>query len=228
MNPPSGRWLSLRESEQRDWEIDTRRRIVIHNLPTDVPLSILTNAVGLFVSLPLRWSLKFVTMQDGSEHIEFYDYIHEVRVGRIRLASQRGVPRSRWFIPLCNGYGVLELVKGSKQVDTISSILAVLNDLVKKDPLQILNIEGKVVEAANMNFVVEVMPCRNDENQDPRNIQQCSMEKRLVQTSGDGIRSANLSDLPGKSSISWANNNGEGSPQKVRVMSDEACSFHLL
>jgi hypothetical protein len=196
MNPSSSRWLSLRESEQRDWEIDTRRRIVICNLPTDASLSILTNAVGLFVSLPLQWSLKFVTMQDGSEHIELYDYIHEARVGRIRLVAKPAKSRSRWFIALCNGYGVLEFVKGSKQVDTISSIKAILNDVVRKDPLQILNIDGEVVEAANMSFVVDIKPYPNDENRDP------SMEKRLVQTSVHGratfgIRSVNESNLPG-------------------------------
>jgi hypothetical protein len=187
--------LSLSDSGRRHWEIDTRQRIVIRNLPTDAPFSILTNAVGLFVSLPLRWSLKFVVMQDGSEHIELYDYIHEARIGRIRLVAQRN------WLALCKGWGFLEFVKGSKQIDAISSIEDILNNSVKKDPLQILNINGKVVEAARMNFVVEIQAVSNNENERPYNVQQC--QKRLEQTSGDGratlgTHSTNESSLPGK------------------------------
>lgn len=200
MPSSSSRPLSWSESEQRNWEIDTRETIVIRNLPTDAPLSILTNAVGLFVSLPLRWSLKFVVMRDGSEYVELYDYIDEARIGRIRLVAQ-----PYWY-ELCDGWGVLEFVKGSKQVDAISSINDILNDLVKRDPLQILNVDGKVVEAATMNFVVQTQTSPNDENKQPCHVQQGSMQKR-VQTSGDGrarlgMRSANERNLPGNPSIS--------------------------
>ncbi|CAB9510219.1 expressed unknown protein [Seminavis robusta] len=136
--------LSLPESIQRTSEIDQQSWISIQNLPRNVPISILTNAVALYVSLPLGLSLKFIVSHDGSEWVELYDY-HDARVGRIWLIRQHKAL-------LCDGHGFFQFVKGCSLLNKIATVEYILNQVVQKEPLKAESIQGKLVKAKAMVF----------------------------------------------------------------------------
>lgn len=155
--------MSYRNSNHHG--VQCKHRIVIKHLPKDVPLEILTNATALHISQALKLSLRF-TDSYSSGYIEMIDN-NDRLVGQIWLASRRSSRHDPHARRRCEGYGFVELFDAN--VMQSLKAVAVLNDMASKNPLQVLNIMGKVVKAEDLIFLVEKEDrnrARDQENED--------------------------------------------------------------
>ena len=131
------------------------QKIVLLGVPTDVNFSLLSNAIGFYISQAFCWSLKFVDRQFASECIEMYSYQNEL-VGRLQLR-----PRRSHYTIHAEHTGCLQLFLDNDDDDKkldCASIASALNDLVKTQPLLVTGLDGTVVQADSLFFKVEATP----------------------------------------------------------------------
>ena len=137
--------------------------IVIHGVPTNVNFSLLSNALGLYISQAFCWSLKFFDGTFPSECIEMYTY-DNMMVGRLRLRPQRSHYQRSAFhsysIVHAERTGILELIDRGTNCHRYYSrtVASVLNDVVAKQPLLVTAIDGTVVKARSLLFESEDDP----------------------------------------------------------------------
>ena len=139
--------------------INDERRIsiiTIHGVPTSVPFSLLSNALGLYISQAFCWSIRFVDGSVSSEFIEMYTYDNKL-VGRLRLRPRRS-PYSRTGFHAENT-GKLEILdRGNSNQYYSSTVASVLNDLVAKQPMLVTGFDGTIIKARGLLFEADDDP----------------------------------------------------------------------
>ena len=135
--------------------------ISIHGVPTGVPFSLLSNALGFYISQAFCWSIKFVDGSVSSEFIEMYTYDNKL-VGRLRLRPRRS-HYSRSAFHSCSIFhaentGTLEIFDHTSNKYYSSTVASVLNDLVAQMPLLVTGFDRTIVKARSLLFDAEDDP----------------------------------------------------------------------